>query len=101
MAVVVPQERTGKPGAGLLMAAWIVGLIFFIPLCLIYIVIPLIGWGLLAIGLVGLVMTYRAWEKAKMGEPASSEGVVGGVLMLISINVIAGILAIVGGAMSG
>jgi len=70
-------------------------------LSLLYLVIPLIDWGLLAIGLVGLVLTFSAWDKAKKGESASSEGVAGGILMLLSVNVIAGILAIIGGAMSG
>ena len=31
MAVVIPQQKPEKPGAGVLLAAWIVGLIFFIP----------------------------------------------------------------------
>jgi len=101
LAVIIPQQKTEKPGAGVLLAAWIVGLIFFIPLSLLYLIIPLIGWGLLAIGLVSLVLTFSAWDKAKKGESASSEGVVGGILMLLSVNVIAGILAIIGGAMSG
>ena len=105
-----------KLGTGILMAAWIIGviglilliidLILFIPLLPSLPLTPIVGRGLLALGilgvlgLVGLIMTYKAWEKAKRGEPAITYGVVGGILMVFSGNVIAGVLAIIGGAIS-
>ena len=76
-----------KLGTGILMAAWIIGIIGLTLLIigLILVIPPLslfpltltVGRGLLALGilgvlgLVGLIMTYKAWEKAKRGEQPS------------------------------
>ena len=110
MAVVAPtpvvMPRGEREGTGLLLAGWILGLIG-----------TLIGFGLSFIlffifwfyafigpvlGLIGTILTYMAWSKAKEGEDPEALGIVGGVLMLISmagiIGLIGGILAIIGGA---
>ena len=110
MAVVAPtpiaMPRAEREGTGLLLAGWILGLIG-----------TLIGFGLSiflflllwfyafvgpVLGLIGTILTYMAWSKAKEGEDPEALGIVGGILLLISmagfIGLIAGILAIIGGA---
>ena len=113
MAVVAPTPVVGpmmprgeREGTGLLLAGWILGLIG-----------TLIGFGLSFIlffifwfyafigpvlGLIGTILTYMAWSKAKEGEDPEALGIIGGVLLLISmaglIGLIGGILAIIGGA---
>ncbi len=55
-----------------------------------------------ALSIVGIILTVVAWLKARKGEDPGWLGIVGGVLMLISIAgllaFIGGILAIIGGA---
>ena len=110
MAVVAPTPmavpRAEREGTGLLLAGWILGLIG-----------TLIGFGLSIIlsiflsfyafigpvlGLIGTILTYIAWSRAKEGEDPEALGIIGGILLLISmagfIGLVGGILAIIGGA---
>lgn len=129
MAVVAPPPTTvERPGTGLLLAGWILGLIgvlisLGIIAWLIMLVIAYVGWfaldvlltlfyvlgpiawiGLIGfiLGIIGTILVYAAWSRAKRGEPAGALGITGGVLLLIScsggIGFIGGILAIIGGA---
>lgn len=129
MAVVAPPPTTvERPGTGLLLAGWILGLIgvlisLGIIAWLIMLVMSYVGWlaldallaslytlgpiawiGLIGfiLGIVGTILVYVAWSRAKKGEPAGALGIVGGALLLIGfpglIGLIGGILAIIGGA---
>ena len=124
MAVVAPAPppRIERPGTGLLLAGFILGLLGVlgalgvlawllwvlmaagVPIELLFYALFLwgfLGWFAVAgfiLGLIGTIMVYMAWVRAKRGEPAGGLGIVGGILLLISGNIIAGILAIIGGA---
>jgi len=117
---VVP--RAERRGTGLLLAGWILGLIGFlislgvlawaflmlaamaVPVGELFIALGAIAWVALlgpVLGLIGTILTYMAWSKAKEGEDPGALGIVGGVLLLIGmpgfIGLVGGILAIIGG----
>ncbi len=104
------------------MAGWVLGLIGFlislgvlawaflmlaamaVPVGELFIALGAIAWVALlgpVLGLIGTILTYMAWSKAKEGEDPGALGIVGGVLLLIGmpgfIGLVGGILAIIGG----
>ncbi|RLI12417.1 hypothetical protein DRO33_02710 [Candidatus Bathyarchaeota archaeon] len=120
MAVVAPAAPPAeRPGTGLLLAGWILGLLAFfgyLAWLFVYMIWPMMYaggiwlwvlflpelawltvfsliWTILC--LVGTILTFMAWSKAKRGESPGALGIVGGVLLLLT-SVIAGILAIIG-----
>ena len=116
------MPRAERRGADLLLAGWILGLIGFlislgllawaflmlaamaVPVGELSIVLGAIAWVALlgpVLGLIGTILTYMAWSRAKVGEDPGALGIVGGVLLLIGmpgiIGLVGGILAIIGG----
>ena len=131
MAVAAPPRAQPqlKRSAGLLLAGWVLGLIgFIISLAYIFFALAVVGtivgtvpggtefflqvfgiwlWLVLVgpvLGLVGTILVFMAWSRAKRGEEPGALGIVGGVLLLIGapgiIGLVGGILAIIGAVLA-
>ena len=110
------EERKGRP---VLLISFILGGVMWALLALGFIIgvvieeVPLIELGLfwwgnilavlvVFLGLPGWVLTLVAWRKTKRGESGLKLGVAGGVIMaLTGIMLLPGVLAIIGGVLSG
>lgn len=127
MAMAAPPRAQPqlKRSAGLLLAGWVLGLIgFIISLAYIFFALAVVGtvsggtefflqvfgiwlWLVLVgpvLGLVGTILVFMAWSRAKRGEEPGALGIVGGVLLLIGapgiIGLVGGILAIIGAVLA-
>ena len=111
------EERKGRPvlllGFALGIWMWVSGVVVFF-MNVVFRGFPVIEqpgpfwwYGILAasvvfLGLPGWVLTLVAWRKTKRGESGLKLGVAGGVIMaLTGVMLLPGVLAIIGGVLSG
>jgi len=109
------EERNGRP---VLLVSFILGGVLWVPMSVLFLlgvvivgvpaVNPDMWWAdilatsVVFLGLPGWVLTFVAWRKTKRGESGLKLGVAGGVIMaLTGVMLLPGVLAIIGGVLSG
>ena len=100
--------QKARPGSICLLLAFVLGLVFWAVVSFFAlagaVILPFLAPLIMIVpvlGLIGWIFALIGWRKADRGESALAEGIVGGVLMLLTgFLFIPGILAIVGGALS-